>query len=155
MANLIRQELGALVPGMSAEDAAEYWVRLGALKARVREALADGEAMLIEWFEANPGKALRVGDKLVLLGEKRYPAKPRDTVAALDAVLSAVHGDLEEFAELLAAGALKPGACKALLGEEFAAYFEERTAPAIKEGKRAPRGIVVIDTKYAELVSGD
>jgi hypothetical protein len=153
--DLIRQELGALESGMSVEDAVEYWVRLEALKARVREALADGETMLIEWFKANPGKSFRVGDKLVFLGEKKSPAKPRDMFAAMDALLSKVDGELESFAELLAANALKPGACRKVLGEEFDAYFEVTVAPAVKEGKRPPKGVVVVNTRFVEVDDGD
>jgi hypothetical protein len=153
--DLIRQELGALDSATSAQEASEYWVRLQALKARVRQALADGETMLVEWFEANPGQSFKVNDSLVFLGEKRSPAKPRDKVAAMDALLSRVGGDLEAFAELLSANALKPGACKQMLGEEFDAYFEVAVSPAVKEGKRPPRGVVVVNTRFVEVGDGD
>lgn len=149
MSSLIRSELGALTTGEDAEAATEHFLRLQAIKSAVREAVADAEQMLVEWFEDHPGTALEVGDFKVFLGEKKSAPKPRNLIRLLDAILTHTEGDLDRFAEFLSSSPVKYGEVKAQMGEDaYEEHFEQRVAPAVKEGKRLPKGLVVVNTKF-------
>ena len=110
-------------PLAGVEDAARALGMVQHAKARLREIEADLKARLAEQVKANGG-ALLVGRTLYKLGTQSE-TKCEDAAAALSDLLAAAEGDLGTVAGCLAAGALKPGACRKLLpAEAFGRHFK-------------------------------
>lgn len=143
------QPIDALLPDHDQEDAAAFFLQGKALQAWVKRQMAAWEEMLVEWFEANPGKALKIGDQLIFLGEKKSRPKPKDVTALLEAILMHTAGELERVTEFLTSSPVKYGEVKSQMGEEaFEQHFEVAVSSTVKEGKRPPKGIQVVNTKY-------
>jgi hypothetical protein len=126
-------------PLMKQEQAAEVWMKLQAIKQRVREYEQDVKAGLIEWLNEQ-GRPLFIGDKMLVVGPTKT-TKLRDARALLDLLVSRY--GVEDIAGLLAAGAFKPGAAKRVLTqEEWDRHFE------VVEGETLE--VKEIDTRYTK-----
>lgn len=107
----------------SHEDAARALALVQDAKRQIREWDAALKAGMLQLVKASGGSLL-IGRTLYTVGFANE-TKCEDVSAALPDLLDASGGDLGLFAGCLAAGALKPGACRQLLpAEAFARHFK-------------------------------
>lgn len=107
------------------------------LKQLTRELAAKSDAAVVAWLEQH-------GD--IECGEVRYYAgvnkttKCEDKSAAVGALLDATGGDVDKLSECLASDGLKPGMCRAVLGDKkFGALFVTKETADLKTGKPVKR----------------
>ena len=129
----------AEVAGLSADSPADD---LLAMKTRIkfqqdelRKAAAMLEKIMIDNIQAHG--QITVGDIRYYVGpESDTKLQEGKLEAAVDAVLTAVGGDMAKFAGCLSTGAFKPGACeKTLDPDAFNALFVTTTQTDLKTGK--------------------
>lgn len=105
----------ARIGGGSPETLADLRSRYHAAYQRAREQLALIDSSIVEHIEANGGKPIRVSDELELRAVTDKTTKCVDNERAAYVLIHEVGGDILRFAQFLAAGAFKPGACKSVL----------------------------------------
>jgi hypothetical protein len=134
-------EITPITPTSSIEQIADNLGRLKALAERARELKKQFDEQLLEYIEAN-------GD--VTIGEVRYYAgyeketKCVDVPGALSCLLFLCGGEMEEFAGVLSANAIKHGAAKKyMLPEMYEKHFVTSMKPDLKEGKPVKKVLAV------------
>ncbi len=137
-----------LTTSCSIEDVSRRMDVIDAMKRRLKELECEFDQQMMEWIDAN-------GD--VTIGEKRYyngyekETKCIDGRGAVESLLVACNGDLDQFCGCLASGALKPGASRSVLSPEaFARFFETREKKSLKEGKPV-RKVLAVPTNLDQL----
>lgn len=131
-------DLLARVDAMGAKEVADLYEARKALKYRLDEWMRIIDEAIKEWIASN-------GEPLVQTagGERRlYVAvdkitKVRDPRAAFKAVLLACGGDVDAVVDAISVNALKPGACKAILGDDWGSHFEVKESTRL--GEAMPR----------------
>lgn len=133
----IEQAVSLLTPKAPDEMVLSLLELTAALKRRAVELRQYAEQLAVAWIETN-------GD--LVAGPIRYYAghhketKCLNQRRAIEALLSAVSGDLDAFCLLLAARALKPGACRGVLDpEQYAHLFQTERKVVLKDGKVTKR----------------
>jgi hypothetical protein len=134
---------------MSVEQIAAVWNRLDTMKAAIRQAQDRIEQGMIEWIQQH-GPVV-IGDVRFYVGPKKA-TRCTDIAGALNALLVAVAGDVDQLVHVLAAQPFKHGAARDVLAGEFDLYFETTEQPDLKEGKPAKQ-LQRVDTRF--LPKGD
>lgn len=73
----------------------------------------------------------------------RNETKCIDVGRAVDAIFTAVDGDLVAAASCLSSNALKPGECRRVLGDQFGSHF-------VTERKDEVKRVIVADTRFTQ-----
>lgn len=112
---------------------------------RAKEFKVQLEQAMIEWIKANGD--IEIGTVRYYVGTEKE-AKCTDQRTALDLILEASGGDLDAVASVLASGAFKPGAARALLSPvQYEAVFLTTEKSKLKEGK-PDRKLIRVDSQY-------
>ena len=124
---------------------AEWLEQAGTLDASIanmddllKQVKAERDDLYRERIEAHG--EFTVGTKRRYMG---YETKTTciDVGRAIDAVLTATEGDLVAMSLCLSSGALKPGACRQVLGDQFNSHF-------LTERKGTVKVVKVADTRF-------
>lgn len=112
---------------------------------RAKEFKVQLEQAMIEWIKANGD--IEIGTVRYYVGTEKE-TKCVDQREALEAFLDAAGGDLDAVSTMLASGAFKHGAARALLDEErYAKLFVTTEKSKLKEGK-PDRKLIRVDSQY-------
>lgn len=146
--NLIKHPdvLDKLETGIATQDDALIAITtLAAMKQAMKELGHRIETALIQWI--NDNGEIECGDIRYYVGTESV-TKCNDLGQAVQAILRAVGGDVDLFVSCLSSGALKPGASRAMLGDDaFASHFTTIKLEDLKTGK--PRkGLKQTNTKF-------
>lgn len=143
----LAQRIEALPALSDAEAALSLMADVERFQAAAREAKRQLEAALIQFIDANGD--IELGDKRWYVGHDKSYKRRTDLEVAVSALLEATGGDVAAFCGLLSSGALKPAACRLVLGERFADHFETVVERDLKTG--APRRAVKVhDARFAK-----
>lgn len=144
------QELNGAVLAINDEsDAAKVCEAIDLIdhyKRAIREADKLLKEQLIDWIGRNG--ELTIGDKRYYVGYTKK-TKPVNMERLCEAAITHAAGDFGTFAEALSANAFKPGACKALLGDEWDQHFYTETLDDVKTGK-PKKDVKVIDERFTK-----
>lgn len=136
----------ASIPDLRVEDVLDVMNQVEIFQRKARELRQQCEEQVKDYILEHG--EIEVGDKRWYVGvdRKHKPALPMPELVAL--LMEETGGDFDRFCELLASDALKPGACKKVLGERFDEAFETKTVTDLKTGE--PRKSVrVFDKRFA------
>lgn len=132
----LAERVNSVEVSMSMDAVLETHHALDFMQDRIREMRKSLDARLIEWIEANG--AITFGTKRLYVGSKKE-TKVIDLRQAVEALLAECGGDFDTFCGCLASGALKHGACKAVMKpESYEQHFETVTKTELREGVEAP-----------------
>jgi|13_taG_2_1085334.scaffolds.fasta_scaffold90657_2 hypothetical protein len=140
---------GAILAINDESDAANVCEALDLIdvyKRAIREADRLLKEQLIDWINANG--ELTIGEKRYYVGNTKK-TKPVNLERLCEAAITHAEGDFGAFAEALSANAFKPGACKALLGDEWGQHFIVEVVDDVKTGK-PKKDIKVIDERFTK-----
>lgn len=124
--------VAAIDPAAPVEVLADAIGKVDAAKRFLREVDADLTARLLEHVQANG--PVTVGTVRYYAGTEKV-TKVRDARQAMHLLLEATGGDVDTLAELQAANAWKPGACRTVLGDRWGEVFEVTEKTVLKDGK--------------------
>lgn len=143
----IERDILAINDEADAQHIARTIQRVEWLTGRARELDKLLKQALIEYLDQPGGpQEINIGDVRYYVGNKKT-IKCRDNRRTVEALLNATGGDFEKFVECLSSNALKHGACRTVLGDEFDSHFEEKVDTDLKTG--APtREVKRIDARF-------
>ena len=143
----LQRRIEALPTRTDAEEALDLMAQVERFKALGRQLHQQLEASLIQFIEANGD--IEVGEKRWYVGTDKSYKRKADIEDAVQALLEVTGGDLQAFCALLSSGALKPAACRTVLGDRFTDLFETVVEKDLKTG--APKKAVkVFDARFAK-----
>lgn len=126
-------------------EALDLMAQVEKFQGQARELKSQLEAALIEYIDANG--PIELGERRWYVGVDKQHKRRVELEAAVGVLLEATSGDLHTFCELLSAGALKPGACRTVLGDRFDELFETVTTKDLKTGA-AKRVVKMVDERF-------
>jgi hypothetical protein len=88
------------------------------------------------------------GERKRVYAGKRKSTKCNDPAATLDAILSAVGGDVATVASFMSANAWKPGACREPLDGKWSDHFTVEESKDLKTGKAKKPVLMLADDRY-------
>ena len=129
------EDLLCRIDALDEKQVAEFYEHIKSVRYRFNEYYRLWTEGIIEWIEAH-------GEPLVETagGPRRLYVAPDKTTKCLDnrdalvAVLTATGGDVDALLGCLSSNAFKPGACKAVLGDEWPKHFEVKETKRLGEG---------------------
>ena len=126
----LRGRVLAINEDMSTDEVLAVTEAVDALYERVKEVRAMRDEAMVKYLQ-NRGD-LTVGETVYTAGKEKR-VKCRDNAAAFLAVADAAGGDIDAISDVLASGAWKYGATRALLGDEkFDEHFETTFTDVVK-----------------------
>jgi len=126
------------------DDVLEARAMLLNFKARMKEAEATMNANLVEWIEANGD--ITFGTKRLYVGHPKT-TKCKNVGRAMLALFDACDGDFKEVANCMSINAIKHGAARGILEDQWDDHFTVTTKPAVKEGA-AEKQLLETDSNY-------
>lgn len=120
------------------DDVLELRENLSFMLTQIKGLQKNLDERLIEWIRANG--TIEYGTKKIYVGTKK-DTKCKALRPALEALMIACGGDWEKFCECMASGAIKYGAAKTVLGDEWGDHFETVEKSELKE-------VCEVDTKF-------
>ena len=142
---LIRS-IDALGSSMSADDFIELRSARDVIRKRAAELVAMIDEASVEFIDRTGIEPETLDGKRFYVG-KRKTTKCKSPAATLDAILSAVGGDVETVASFMSANAWKPGACREALDGEWSEHFTVEESKDLKTGK-AKKTLLLADDRY-------
>lgn len=119
------------------------WVLSAQSKLRDLKQLLDEQ--LIAWIESNGDLVIDEQSRLYVGREK--VTKCRDVGACLQALFDLAEGEYEKVVQCLSTTAIKHGAARSVLGDEYAKHFTEEVKADIKTGK--PKKAVIEANQFS------
>lgn len=133
--DLVKRTVNAITTEAQLEQVLEALNAVQFAKRKIREYEERFEESVIFWMKANNVPYFELGGIRYYIGPNRT-TKARSNRGVLEAILSAVKGDIDQVAAHLSANAWKYGMARASLGEDcFQELFETKEVDALKEGK--------------------
>lgn len=128
----VRVVVNRVTPAASVDEIAEALTVVESFKHIAKELEVELKRRMLEHVEENG--PVKIGTIRYYAGSNRT-VKCRDSGVTLEALLKATGGDVEQIAKLFASQPFKHGACRDVLGDEWAKCFETADATVLKEGK--------------------
>jgi hypothetical protein len=137
----------SMIAGCDNDGVLAVWDAVKFHAEEIRRLKALAEKAIIEWIE-NHGD-LNAGNGVRYYVGKDKKTKCRNVPGAIDALLTAVGGDMARFAEVLSSDAIKHGAAAKILDEAvWDNLFEVTYEPDLKEGSN--KKLMKFDAKFAK-----
>lgn len=138
------------------DDIAAILMRYEAEVRRRQEQLRLIRQAILEHMAAAGIDAIPTGPTTELRAVTDKTTKCVDNAAAADRLLAAVGGDIRRFAECLAAGAFKPGACRGVLDVgEYSRLFETTVKQTLEEKPVPKKRLAEVDKRFLIGASHD
>lgn len=128
----------------SADHVAATITRLEAYIERGKELKVEMESALMRWITVNG--EVQIGTVRYYVGTKKT-TRCIDTAGAIERLLMLTSGDFEAVCACLASQPLKPGACREVMGDDWAKFFNVFEESDLKEGKPIKR-VQKIDERF-------
>lgn len=138
--------IARIEPTTPIDDVAYALNRLDSYMQFGRELKQRLEEAVIDWIQANGD--LVIGDVRYYVGVRKT-TKCIDVAAAVDALLAASGGDMQAFVACLASDALKHGAAKKVLGEQWDRYFKVEAKPKL-ENEQPKKELMKVDERFVK-----
>ena len=117
----IAVSVSRIEPAASMDEVLQSLMLVRFAKQAIAESEAKWKQAAIDWIKANG--EIRFGSEKWWVGDSKT-TKCIDVRKTVEALLEKTAGDFDHFCTMLSANALKPGACKKLLGDDFKDHFK-------------------------------
>jgi len=134
------------------EEMALLWNRLQVhkkdLKRQIKEAEEQVQGAILDKMEEMGITSFEEGGVRYYAGDvKKMSIVDKETL--LEALITAVGGDLRRLSEAMVSAYAKVGESREILGEDFDEHFKTETVPKLKEGKPKKR-LIAAKAEYVK-----